>query len=73
MRNRIMYKTAAEQLFTARSMDCQDPSATTRVVVYPRGLTQTGGCMENALTWRSKYGSIFSSLYDSVSADGMNE
>lgn len=73
MRNRIIYKTLAEQLVTARSMDCQDPSAKTRVVVYPRGLLQTGGSMENALTWTSKYGSIFSAFYDGASADGMNE
>ncbi|GLS90233.1 hydrolase [Psychromonas marina] len=73
MRNRIMYKTAAEQFITGRSMDCQDPSATTRIMVYPRGLAQNGGSMENALTWTAKYGSIFSSFYDGATADGMNE
>lgn len=73
MLNRIMYKTVSEQLITGRSMDCQDPSAKTRVVVYPRGLAQTGGSMDNAFAWTSKYGSIFSSLYDGACVDGMNE
>ncbi|MFS1489738.1 linear amide C-N hydrolase [Vibrio splendidus] len=73
MCTRIIYETNTGKFITGRGMDWNDPTAKSRVVVYPRGLKQTGGDMDNALTWTSKYGSIFSSFYDAASSDGMNE
>ncbi|QLE83711.1 linear amide C-N hydrolase [Shewanella sp. Scap07] len=73
MCTRFIYQTNTNQFITARSMDWNDPKAKSRVMVYPRGLKQTGGSMDNALTWTSKYGSIFTSFYDVASSDGINE
>ncbi|GAL34959.1 choloylglycine hydrolase [Vibrio maritimus] len=73
MCTRIMYQTETGNFITARGMDWNDPTAKTSMIVYPRGLAQTGGSMENALTWTSKYGSVFASFYGKASSDGLNE
>ena len=54
-------------------MDWSDPTAPFRIFSFPRGLERTGGPVDNAIAWRSKYGSVISSIYDAGTADGMNE
>jgi choloylglycine hydrolase len=54
-------------------MDWNDPTATTRIFSYPRGLERSGGPVDDAITWRAKYGSVTASFYDAATADGMNE
>ncbi|MCL1143818.1 linear amide C-N hydrolase [Shewanella gaetbuli] len=73
MCTRLLYKTETGQFITARGMDWNDPTAATSMVVYPRGMQQSGGNMDNPLTWTSKYGSVFASFYNVACADGINE
>lgn len=73
MCTRIVYETGTGSFITGRSMDWNDPTATTRIFTFPRGLERTGGPVDNTVAWRSKYGSVVSSFYDAATADGMNE
>lgn len=73
MCTRIIYQTNSESYITGRGMDWNDPTSKFEVIALPRGLKQTGGNYENALTWTSKYGSVFTSMYDSACTDGLNE
>lgn len=73
MCTRIIYETESGKYITGRGMDWNDPNAPTSVFVYPRGLKQVGSNESNAITWVSKYGSIFSSFYGAASVDGINE
>jgi penicillin V acylase-like amidase (Ntn superfamily) len=70
---RLVYETGTGTYITARGMDWNDPTASTSLWVYPRGMEQTGGAGDNPITWASKYGSVFASFYDAANADGMNE
>ena len=73
MCTRILYETGTGTFVTGRGMDWNDPTATTRIFTFPRGLERTGGPVDNTVAWRSKYGSVISSFYDAATADGMNE
>ncbi|MGR5118120.1 linear amide C-N hydrolase [Vibrio astriarenae] len=73
MCTRIIYQTQSEKFITGRGMDWNDPSSKFAVIAMPRGYEQSGGNYPNALTWTSKYGSVFTSMYDAASTDGMNE
>lgn len=45
-----------------------------KIKVYPRGLERNGGVNENALKWKSKYGSVVVTEFNSSAvSDGMNE
>ncbi|WP_394131732.1 linear amide C-N hydrolase [Shewanella maritima] len=54
-------------------MDWNDPTSNFAVIAMPRGIKQSGGNYKNALTWTSKYGSVFTSMYGAASTDGLNE
>ncbi len=71
--SRVVYETGNGTYITARGMDWNDPTASTALWVYPRGMKQTGGAGERPITWTSRYGSVFASFYDAANADGMNE
>ncbi|CAH1583488.1 Choloylglycine hydrolase [Vibrio jasicida] len=73
MCTRIVYQTNSDKFITGRGMDWNDPTSKFCVIALPRGLKQVGGNYENALTWTSKYGSVFTSMYDAASTDGFNE
>jgi penicillin V acylase-like amidase (Ntn superfamily) len=73
MCTRILYETGTGSFITGRGMDWNDPTATTRIFTFPRGLERTGGPVDNTVAWRSKYGSVIGSFYDAATADGMNE
>ncbi|MBY6016856.1 linear amide C-N hydrolase [Ferrimonas balearica] len=73
MCTRIVYETESGKFITGRGMDWNDPTSRFDVFVLPRGLNQVGGQMDNPLKWTSKYASVFTGMYGSVSSDGMNE
>ena len=41
--------------------------------LFPRGMKRDGGVGKDPVQWTSKYGSVITGFYDTVSADGMNE
>ncbi|MDE1238320.1 linear amide C-N hydrolase [Vibrio aestuarianus] len=73
MCTRIIYQTNSQKFITGRGMDWNDATAQFSVIALPRGFKQKGGNYENALTWTSKYGSVFTSMYNAASTDGLNE
>ena len=73
MCTRILYETGTGAFITGRGMDWSDPNAPFQIFSFPCGLKRTGGPVDNAIAWQSKYGSVICSIYDAGSADGMNE
>ena len=73
MCTRIKYETGTGTYITGRNVDWTDPSATPKLYAYPRGMKQDGGVGERSLQWTSKYGSVFTALYDVIDTDGFNE
>ena len=61
-----------DRVITSRSMDWKK-DIPTALWIFPRGMNRSGGIGTKSLTWTSKYGSVVSVGYDSVTADGMNE
>lgn len=57
----------------ARTVDLFIPDLAT-ILVYPRGMERQGDAGDNALKWKSKYGSVVVTEFQSTAAsDGMNE
>ena len=73
MCSRIEYETGTGTYITGRGMDWNDPTATTRLWTFPKGMKQDGGVGPDPITWTSEYGSVATSFYDAGTADGMNE
>ncbi len=69
---RAVYLGPENTIITGRTMDWrEDPKS--NLYIFPRGMERTGGNGENAIRWRSKYGSVIAAGYDIGTADGMNE
>ena len=73
MCTRIVYETGTGAFITGRGMDWSDPTAPFQIFSFPRGLERKGGPVDNAIAWRSQYGSVTCSMYDASTTDGMNE
>ena len=71
--SRLVYETGAGAYLTARGMDWDDPTASTALWVFPRGMERDGGIGTNPIEWTSRYGSAICSFYGAATADGMNE
>ncbi|MBY5991323.1 linear amide C-N hydrolase [Ferrimonas balearica] len=69
----MVYETESGKFITGRGMDWNDPTSRFDVFVLPRGREQVGTHLDNPLKWTSKYASIFTSMYESASCDGVNE
>lgn len=69
---RLVYHGADEQIVTARSMDWKR-DVETNLWVFPKGMNRNGKTGENAIRWKSLYGSVISSGYDISTTDGVNE
>ncbi len=61
-----------DRVITSRSMDWKKDIPTS-LWVFPRGMNKSGGIGKEFVTWTSKYGSVVTVGYNSVTADGMNE
>lgn len=70
--SRAVYFGKEGQTVTGRTMDWAVPDVDTNLWLSPRGMTRT---IKTAvpMTWTSRYGSVVTTIYESVSADGMNE
>lgn len=70
--SRTLYVGADNLVITGRSMDWAEDMGT-NLWVLPRGMERDGVAGPNSMKWKSKYGSVVSSVYQIASADGMNE
>lgn len=69
---RVVYKGPNGMVITARSMDWKD-KIPANLWIFPRGTERNGQVGPNSIKWVSKYGSVVTSTWDIVTADGMNE
>ncbi len=69
---RAVYLGKEGQTVTGRTMDWLVSDMDTNLWLYPRGLERTSGT-KTPLNWKSKYGSVVTTIYEGAAADGMNE
>ncbi|WP_397570975.1 linear amide C-N hydrolase [Schlesneria sp. T3-172] len=69
---RAVYLGKEGMVVTGRTMDWAEDMHS-NIWLFPRGMKRDGGFDEASVKWTSKYGSIVTSVYESASADGMNE
>lgn len=69
---RAVYFGKEGQTVTGRTMDWFASDMDTNQWLYPRGLARTSNT-KTPLNWTSKHGSVVTTVYEGVSADGMNE
>ncbi|STX55661.1 choloylglycine hydrolase [Legionella beliardensis] len=63
----------SEAKVVARSVDLFKPDLP-KIIVYPRGTARHGDAGDNSLEWKSKYGNVVVSEFNSTAAsDGINE
>lgn len=70
--SRAVYFGKEGQTVTGRTMDWFEADLGTNIWLYPRGLTRSSNTARPTV-WKSKYGSLVTTLYEGVAADGMNE
>jgi choloylglycine hydrolase len=69
--SRAVYFGLEGQTVTGRTMDWASELGS-NLWIYPRGLERTSGTA-SPLVWKSKYGSVVTTIYEGAAADGMNE
>jgi len=69
---RAVYDGAENTVITGRSMDWSEDMGS-EIWVLPRGIERNGEAGSKSPVWKSKYGSVVTSVYGLASADGMNE
>lgn len=69
---RAVYLGPEDTVITVRSMDWKTDMGT-NLWAFPRGMKRDGAAGPTSIRWTSRYGSIVASVFDSASADGMNE
>lgn len=69
---RAVYLGKEGQTVTGRTMDWFVSDMDTNLWLYPRGLERNSDT-KNGFTWKSKYGSVVTTIYEGAAADGMNE
>lgn len=70
--SRAVYFGKEGQTVTGRTMDWFEADLGSNIWLYPRGLTRNSNTAKPVI-WKSKYGSLVTTLYEGASADGMNE
>lgn len=70
--SRAVYFGLEGQTVTGRTMDWFEADLGTNIWLFPRGVAQTSGT-EKPVVWKSKYGSLSTTIYDAITTDGMNE
>ena len=70
--SRAVYFGKDGQTVTGRTMDWLHRDIDTNLWLYPRGLDRTSGT-KTPFTWKTKYGSVVTTIYEGAAADGMNE
>jgi len=69
---RAVYFGKEGQTVTGRTMDWLEDMQT-NLWIFPRGMARGGDMGKTSIKWTSKYGSVIASVYESGTADGMNE
>lgn len=69
---RAVYFGKDGQTVTGRTMDWFVSDMDTNLWLYPRGLERTANT-KTPFKWKSKYGSVVTTIYEGAAADGMNE
>lgn len=69
---RAVYFGEEGQTVTGRTMDWFVSDMDTNMWLYPRGLQRTSNT-KTPFNWKSKYGSVVTTIYEGAAADGMNE
>ncbi len=70
--SRAVYFGKEGQTVTGRTMDWFISDMDTNLWLYPRGFERNSGT-KAPLIWKSKYGSVVTTIYEGAAADGMNE
>ena len=70
--SRAVYFGQEGQTVTGRTMDWFVSDMDTNLWAYPRGLERTSNT-KTPVIWKSKYGSVVTTIYEGAAADGMNE
>jgi choloylglycine hydrolase len=70
--SRAVYFGKDGQTVTGRTMDWFVSDMDTNLWLYPRGLERCSNT-KAPFTWKSKYGSVVTTIYEGATADGMNE
>ncbi len=70
--SRALWNDNGLAVAVGRNMDWLEDMQTD-LWAFPRGIQREGQAGPNSLTWRSKYGSLVATVYNSMTADGMNE
>ena len=70
--SRAVYFGKDGQTVTGRTMDWFVSDMDTNLWLYPRGLERSSNT-KTPVTWKSKYGSVVTTIYEGAAADGMNE
>lgn len=70
--SRAVYFGKDGQIVTGRTMDWFVSDMDTNLWMYPRGLERSSNT-RSPVTWKSKYGSVVTTIYEGAAADGMNE
>lgn len=70
--SRAVYFGKEGQTVTGRTMDWFVSDMDTNLWLYPRGLERNGNT-KTPLIWKSKYGSVVTTIYEGAAADGMND
>lgn len=70
--SRAVYFGKDGQTVTGRTMDWFVSDMDTNLWMYPRGLERTSNT-NTPFNWKSKYGSVVTTIYEGAAADGMNE
>jgi choloylglycine hydrolase len=69
---RAVYFGKDGQTVTGRTMDWFVSDMDTNLWLYPRGLERTSNT-KTPFTWKSRHGSVVTTIYEGAAADGMNE
>ncbi|PPD44605.1 MAG: choloylglycine hydrolase [Methylocystis sp.] len=70
--SRAVYFGKDGQVVTGRTMDWFVSDMDTNLWLYPRGLDRSSNT-RRPVTWKSRYGSVVTTIYEGAAADGMNE
>jgi penicillin V acylase-like amidase (Ntn superfamily) len=70
--SRAVYFGKEGQVVTGRTMDWFIQDMDTNIWMYPRGLERNSNT-KTPMSWKSRYGSVVTTIYEGGAADGMNE
>ncbi|MCM1152933.1 MAG: linear amide C-N hydrolase [Muribaculum sp.] len=70
--SRVLYEGLDSLYIVGRSLDWRTPIPT-NLYVYPAGMAKVGSDTPNAVSWTSRYGSVYAVGYDGGITEGMNE